>query len=74
MRRPALWPPLRWPTLGRSTPRAAAVALPAAGAIAVGVVAIVISGWSPGGVGVLAGVLTWLVHTARRALARRRSN
>jgi hypothetical protein len=44
-----------------------------AGAAAVVVVAVAISGWSPGVVGVLAGVLTWLVATAGRALARRRS-
>jgi curved DNA-binding protein CbpA len=44
-----------------------------AGAAAVGVAAVVISGWSPGVVGVLAGVLTWLLATARHALARRRS-
>ncbi len=42
-------------------------------AAALGVVAVVISGWSPGVVGVLAGVLTWLVATALHALARRRS-
>jgi hypothetical protein len=45
-----------------------------AGAIAVGVVAVVISGWSPGVVGVLAGVLTWLLLTAWQALSRRRSH
>jgi hypothetical protein len=44
-----------------------------AGAAAVGVAAVVISGWSPGVVGVLAGVLTWLLATARHARARRRS-
>jgi hypothetical protein len=49
-------------------------ALPGTGVIAIGVVAIVISGWSPGVVGVLAGVLTWLFLAARRALDRRRSN
>jgi hypothetical protein len=42
-------------------------------ATAVSVVAVVISGWSPGVVGVLAGVLTWLLVTAGQALARRRS-
>jgi len=36
------------------------------------VVAFVIAGWSPGVIGVLVGVLTWLFLTARRALARRR--
>jgi hypothetical protein len=44
-----------------------------AGASAVGALAYVISGWSPGVVGVLAGVLTWLLATAGRALSRRRS-
>jgi hypothetical protein len=48
-------------------------ALRVAGAAAVGVAAVVISGWSPAVVGVLAGVLTWLLATARHALARRRS-
>jgi hypothetical protein len=38
------------------------------------VVAFVISGWSPGFVGVLVGVLTWLVLAARHAIARRRPN
>ncbi|HEY5018236.1 MAG TPA: hypothetical protein VII59_15815 [Streptosporangiaceae bacterium] len=42
-------------------------------AAVVGMVAIVISGWSPGVVGVLAGVLTWLLAAAGRAFARRRS-
>jgi hypothetical protein len=48
------------------------VALRVGGAIAVGVVAFAISGWSPGFVGVLIGVLTWLLLTARHVLARRR--
>ena len=43
------------------------------GAGAVGVLAVVILGWSPGVVGVLAGVLTWLVATAGRVFWRRRS-
>jgi hypothetical protein len=50
------------------------VALRVGGAIAVGVVAFVISGWSPGFVGVLVGVLTWLLLTARHALPRRRAD
>jgi hypothetical protein len=50
------------------------VALRVGGAIAVGVLAFVISGWSPGFVGVLVGVLTSLSLTARHALARRRPN
>jgi curved DNA-binding protein CbpA len=49
------------------------LALRLAGAVAGGVAAVVISGWSPGVAGVLAGVLTWLLATARHALARRRS-
>jgi hypothetical protein len=44
----------------------------AAGA-AMGVIAVVISGWSPGVVGVLVGVLTWIVVTAGHAFSRRRS-
>jgi curved DNA-binding protein CbpA len=40
---------------------------------AVALVAVVISGWSPGVVGVLAGGLTWLLAAAGRAFARRRS-
>jgi hypothetical protein len=44
------------------------------GAIAVGVVAFVISGWSPGFVGLLAGGLTWLALAAWHAIARRRPN
>jgi hypothetical protein len=53
--------------------RPGGLALRVACAAAVGVVAVVISGWSPGVVGVLAGVLTWLLVTAGQALARRRS-
>ena len=48
------------------------MALRVGGAIAAGVAAFLISGWSPGLVGVLIGVLTWLFLTARHALARRR--
>ena len=80
------WPPRRrragwsrrWRSVGSrpSRPqkrRPGRLALRVAGAAAVGVAAVVISGWSPGVVGVLAGVLTWLLATARHALARRRS-
>ena len=63
-----------WPTLRRPTWRADGVVLRAVGAIGMGALAIVIAGWSPGVVGVLAGVLTWLLLAARRALARRRSH
>jgi hypothetical protein len=69
LRRPSRRPALQWPTWP-----AGAAALRVVGAIAVGVVAVVIAGWSPGVVGVLAGVLTWLLLTAWHALARRRSN
>ena len=74
---PAGWPP-RWRAVGsrlRRPPkrRPGRLALRVAGAAAVGVAAVVISGWSPGVVGLLAGVLTWLLATARHALARRRS-
>ena len=44
-----------------------------AGGAAMGVIAVVISGWSPGVVGVLVGVLTWLLVTAGHAFSRRRS-
>jgi curved DNA-binding protein CbpA len=68
----------RWrPTRSRSGRRPArpsgGLALPVAGAAGVGVLVLVISGWSPGLVGVLAGVLTWLLTMAGRAYARRRS-
>jgi curved DNA-binding protein CbpA len=39
----------------------------------VALIAVVISGWSPGVVGVLAGVLSWLLVTVGHAFARRRS-
>jgi hypothetical protein len=60
----------------RSRPirRPGGLAVRAACAAVVGVVAIVVSGWSPGVVGVLAGVLTWLLAAAGRAFARRRSH
>jgi hypothetical protein len=68
----------RWRSVGSRLRRApkrrpGRLALRVAGAAAVGVAAVVISGWSPGVVGVLAGVLTWLLATARHARARRRS-
>jgi hypothetical protein len=47
--------------------------LPVIGVCALALVAVVISGWSPGVVGVLAGALTWLIATAGRAFSRRRS-
>jgi hypothetical protein len=53
--------------------RPGGLALGVTGAAALALVAVVISGWSPGVAGVLAGVLTWLLVTAGRALSRRRS-
>ena len=64
----AMWR-LRWrPTMRRP----GGLAVRAAAAAAVCVVAVAISGWSPGVVGILAGVLTWVLATAGRALRRRR--
>jgi hypothetical protein len=63
---------VRLPRLTWQNRRPGGLALRVACAAAVGVVAIVISGWSPGVVGVLAGVLTWLLATARHAFTRRR--
>jgi hypothetical protein len=70
----ASWRPvrLRW-AMWRPTGRPGGLAVRAAGAAAVCVVAVVISRWSPGVVGILAGVLTWVLATAGRALRRRRS-
>ena len=53
-------PAVRLPRLTWQNRRPGGLALRVACAAAVGVVAVVISGWSPGLVGVLAGVLTWL--------------
>jgi hypothetical protein len=60
-------PAVRLPRLTWQNRRPGGLALRVACAAAVGVVAVVISGWSPGLVGVLAGVLTWLLATARHA-------
>jgi hypothetical protein len=67
--RPSRWQTPRWPMRHDG-----AAALRVAGGVAVGVVAVVVAGWSPGVVGVLAGVLTWLLRTAWHALSRRRPN
>ena len=64
----AMWR-LRWGPRGRP----GGLAVRAAGAAAICVVAIAVSGWSPGVVGILAGVLTWVLATAGRALRRRRT-
>jgi curved DNA-binding protein CbpA len=53
--------------------RPGGLALRVTGVAAITVVAVAISGWSPGVVGVLAGVLTWLLAAAGRAVSRRRS-
>jgi hypothetical protein len=66
-------PAVRLPRLTWQNRRQGGLALRLACAAAVGVVAVVISGWSPGVVGVLAGVLTWLLVTARHTFTRRRS-
>jgi hypothetical protein len=50
------------------------LALPLVAGAAVTVVAIVVAGWSPGVIGVLAGVLSWLLVTAAHAYSRRRSH
>jgi len=65
--------PAGWRSVRRSALPSGGLALPVAGAAGVCVVVLVISGWSPGLVGVLAGVLTWLLTVAGRACARRRS-
>jgi hypothetical protein len=49
------------------------LALPVIGICALALVAVIVSGWSPGVVGVLAGALTWLIAIAGRAFSRRRS-
>jgi hypothetical protein len=49
------------------------MALRVTGVAALALLAVLISGWSPGVVGVLAGALTWLLATAGRAFSRRRS-
>jgi curved DNA-binding protein CbpA len=74
--RVATWRP-DWRPVGsrlgrRPIRRPGGPALRVAAAAAMGVVAVVISGWSPGVVGVLVGVLTWLLVTAGHAFSRRR--
>jgi hypothetical protein len=87
--RPSWWQAARWPGRGPSAAEATAAEATAAeataeataagallrvaGAVVVGVLAVVISGWSPGVAGLLVGLLTWLLLEARRALARRRA-
>jgi hypothetical protein len=72
--RPAAnWRPARWRLRHRPVGRPGGLALPVIGVAALALVAVVISGWSPGAVGVVAGGLTWLLATAGRAFSRRRS-
>ena len=58
-------------TITRPRGRPGGLAVRAAVAAGAAVAAVAIAGWSPGVVGVLAGLLTWLVAGARRALGRR---
>ena len=72
--RPAAnWRPAGSRLRHRPIGRPGGLALPVIGVCALALVAVVISGWSPGVVGVLAGALTWLIATAGRAFSRRRS-
>jgi curved DNA-binding protein CbpA len=73
MRHAAHWSPAG--SRGRRRPirRPGRMALRVTGVAALALLAVLISGWSPGVVGVLAGALTWLLATAGRAFSRRRS-
>jgi len=71
-RQVANWRPAG-PRLRRPIRRPGGLALQVTGVAALALVAVVISGWSPGVIGVLAGALTWLLATAGRAFSRRRS-
>jgi hypothetical protein len=72
-RHAANWRPAGSRLRRRPIRRPGRLALRVTGVAALALVAVVISGWSPGVVGVLAGALTWLLATAGRALSRRRS-
>jgi hypothetical protein len=72
-RHAANWRPAGSRLRHRPIGRPGRLALPVIGVCALALVAVVISGWSPGVVGVLAGALTWLIATAGRAFSRRRS-
>jgi curved DNA-binding protein CbpA len=54
--------------------RTSVLAVRAAVIPAVAVLAFLAAGWAPSSIGVLAGVLTWLLVTAGRAVTRRRSH
>ena len=72
-RHAANWRPVGLRLRRRPIRRPGGLALRVTGVAALALVAVVISGWSPGVIGVLAGVLTWLLATAGRAFSRRRS-
>ena len=59
--------------LRRPVRRPGGLALRVTGVAVLALVAVLISGWSPGVIAVLAGVLTWLLATAGHAFSRRRS-
>ena len=71
--RSSSWQPARLRLRLRPIRRPGGLALRVTGVAALALVAVAISGWSPGAVGVLGGVLTWLLAIAGRAFSRRRS-
>jgi hypothetical protein len=72
-RHAANWRPAGLRLRRRPVRRPGRLALRVTGVAALALVAVVISGWSPGVIGVLAGALTWLLATAAHAYSRRRS-
>jgi curved DNA-binding protein CbpA len=71
--RSSSWQPAGLRLRLRPIRRPGGLALRVTGVAALALVAVAISGWSPGAVGVLGGVLTWLLAIAGRAFWRRRS-
>jgi curved DNA-binding protein CbpA len=67
------WQPAGFRLGRRSIRPPGGLALRVTGVAALALVTVAISGWSPGAVGVLAGVLSWLLAIAGRAFSRRRS-
>jgi hypothetical protein len=67
------WRPMGLLLWRRPIRRPGGIALRVTGVAALALVAVMISGWSPGVVGVLAGAFTWLLAAAGRAFSRRRS-
>jgi curved DNA-binding protein CbpA len=55
---------------GRHAGRIGALAMRCAAAAAVAALALLVAGWAPSSIGVIAGVLTWLFATARHDLTR----